>query len=176
MKNQGGILTEFSSKTNPDRENFPKRNRIVAGMCDAIIVIESKTEGGSMITASIANSYNKDVFAVPGKPGDEKSTGCNFLIKSNKAGLIENFSDLIHHMNWEPRKNNKKNNQFSLPINLSDDEKCIINVLNKNGKTHINQLVSICSMPVSKISALLMDLELDNHVISHPGKFFTSST
>ncbi|HXD91600.1 MAG TPA: DNA-processing protein DprA, partial [Bacteroidia bacterium] len=119
MVNQGGLLTEFMSQTTPGRENFPKRNRIVAGMCDAVIVVESKITGGALITAEIAHTYNRDVFAFPGNAETEFSAGCNMLIKRNKASLIENAADLLYAMGWEQTENKKpKSNQFVLPINL----------------------------------------------------------
>jgi len=112
MVEQGGLLTEFLSETNPDKENFPKRNRIVAGMCDALVVVESKREGGSLITATIANSYNKDVFAYPGRAGDLLSEGCNGLIKTNKASLIENAADLLYLMNWNDQLKKQQKSKF----------------------------------------------------------------
>ncbi|MFM6923997.1 MAG: DNA-processing protein DprA, partial [Ferruginibacter sp.] len=99
---QGGLLTEFISNTNPDKQNFPKRNRIVAGICDAVIVIESSKRGGSLITAELGNGYNKDVFAIPGRINDPKSEGCNYLIKNNKAALINSADDFLDMMNWKP--------------------------------------------------------------------------
>src|SRR6185436_15055655 len=117
---QGGLLTDFMSRTNPDAVNFPKRNRIVAGLCDALVVVESKRTGGSLITATIANSYNKDVFAFPGRAGDSLAEGCNGLIKRNRAGLIENAADLLYAMQWqEEDKPAKKTKQIPLPLNLS---------------------------------------------------------
>ncbi len=108
LKNGGGLLTEFRSKTKPDKHNFPTRNRIVAGMSDATIVIESGIKGGSMVTAELANGYNKDVFAYPGKVTDSKSAGCNYLIKSNKAMLLTDAQQLIEIMGWEERKQKLK--------------------------------------------------------------------
>src|SRR5436190_1218287 len=105
MIEHGGLLTEFTSNTIPDKQNFPKRNRIVAGMCDALVVIESGKKGGSLITAELANNYNKDVFAIPGKTTDTKSEGCNYLIKQNKASLITSAADLVELMNWAPKEN-----------------------------------------------------------------------
>jgi len=104
MLNNGGLLTEFISKTTPDRENFPKRNRIVAGLCDAIVVVESAKRGGAMITAGLANSYNRDVFAIPGRIGDEYSEGCNMLIKSNRAALADSPKDIAYIMGWDDIK------------------------------------------------------------------------
>ena len=112
MLKQGGLLTEFITETNPDKENFPKRNRIVAGMCDAIVVVESKKTGGALITADIAAGYSRDVFAFPGRSGDECSEGCNKFIKQNKAALIESAEDIIYAMCWEQTKNGKKKKFF----------------------------------------------------------------
>ena len=110
-KNSGGILTEFRSNTKPDKHNFPIRNRIVAGMSDATIVVETGLKGGSIITAELANGYNKDVFAVPGKVTDSKSAGCNHLIKSNKAVLLTDAADLIAYMGWKKRQKSSRINR-----------------------------------------------------------------
>jgi DNA processing protein len=104
MIQQGGLLTEFMSLTRPDAPNFPMRNRIVAGLADAVIVIETGIKGGSMITADIANSYNKDVFALPGRIHDAKSIGCNYLIRENKASLFTNADEIAAVMNWDLKK------------------------------------------------------------------------
>jgi len=101
MVKNGGLLTDFISQTNPDRENFPKRNRIIAGMSDAVVVVEAGKKGGALITADIANSYNRDVFAVPGRLGDTYSEGCNNLIKTNRAALIQSADDIKYIMGWE---------------------------------------------------------------------------
>ena len=108
MIDQGGLLTDFMSNTLPDKQNFPKRNRIVAGMCDALVVIESGIKGGSLITAELANGYNKDVYAIPGKTSDKNSEGCNYLIKQNKASLITHADDLLQLMNWTPKEKKQK--------------------------------------------------------------------
>ncbi len=174
MKTQGGLLTDFMSGTNPDRENFPKRNRIVAGMCDALVVIESRNEGGSLITAEIANSYSRDVFAFPGRTDDPFSNGCNRLIKRNKAGLIESSADLIYMMNWEKKEEIKKTtNQIPLMLDLSEEERKIVNVLDKKERVHIDEICAMAAMPVSKISTLLLQLEFSNLVKSFPGKMFS---
>jgi len=118
MTEQGGLLTDFISNTNPDKQNFPKRNRIVAGMCDAIIVIESGKKGGSLITAELANGYNKDVFAIPGKTTDSKSEGCNYLIRQNKASLITAAADLVELMNWVPKEHLQQKSNGNYLLNL----------------------------------------------------------
>ena len=175
MVEQGGLLTEFTSATNPDKENFPKRNRIVAGMCDALIIVESKKEGGSLITATIANSYNRDVFAYPGKSGDILSEGCNALIKSNKANLIESAADLFYIMNWNDEKQMKTNNQLPLILNLTDDEEKIVKCLSAKAIKHIDEICTEIDLSASKVSGLLLQLEFSNVVKALPGKQFKLS-
>ncbi len=173
MVGQGGILTDFMSGTNPDAVNFPKRNRIVAGLCDALVVIESKRGGGSLITATIANSYNKDVFAFPGRAGDVLAEGCNGLIKQNRAVLIENAADLLYAMQWqEIEKKPKASKQIPLLINLSDDEKRIMDVFSEKSSLHIDEICQTTEFTISKISALLLQLEFSNIINSRPGKMY----
>jgi DNA processing protein len=173
MVGQGGILTDFMSGTNPDAVNFPKRNRIVAGLCDALVVIESKRGGGSLITATIANSYNKDVFAFPGRAGDVLAEGCNGLIKQNRAVLIENAADLLYAMQWqEIEKKPKASKQIPLLINLSDDEKRIMDVFSVKSSLHIDEICQTTEFTISKISALLLQLEFSNIINSRPGKMY----
>lgn len=174
MIGQGGLLTEHISETNPDRENFPKRNRIVAGMCDAVIVVESKRGGGSLITATIANAYNKDVFAFPGKIGDALSEGCNGLIKTNKASLIESAADLFYIMNWnEEKKPGKKTKQIPLAIKLSPDEQKIMDAFTGRSQLHIDEICYATNFPASKASSCLLQLEFSNLVNSFPGKIYS---
>jgi DNA processing protein len=172
MIKQGGLLTEFLSNTNPDRENFPKRNRIVAGMCDALVVIESKRQGGSLITATIANAYNKDVFAFPGRANELLSEGCNGLIKTNKANLIETSADLFYIMNWNEEKKIKKTQQIPLFLNLNADEQIIIDCFKNKNQLHIDEVCNQCQMPISKTSSLLLTLEFSNVIKSLPGKMY----
>lgn len=173
MCEQGGLLTDFMSGTNPDAVNFPKRNRIVAGLCDALVVVESKRTGGSLITATIANSYNKDVFAFPGQAGHSLAEGCNGLIKKNRAALIENAVDLLYAMQWqEEDKPTKKSKQIPLQLNLTEEETRIINLLTDKKAVHLDELCQISEMPVSKVSTLLLQLEFSNLVKSKPGKMF----
>ena len=174
MIKQGGLLTEFLTQTNPDKENFPKRNRIVAGMCDATIVVESKKQGGALITAIIANSYSRDVFAFPGKSGDEFSEGCNNLIKQNKAALIDNAADLLYAMCWEKTESKKaKSTQLTMPINLSEEENNIVNLLRDSRAFHIDEICSKLQLTPGKASGLLLQLEFGNIVKSLPGKLYT---
>ena len=173
MITQGGLLTDFMSGTNPDAVNFPKRNRIVAGLCDALVVVESKRQGGSLITATIANSYNKDVFAFPGRAGDILAEGCNGLIKQNRATLIENAADLIYAMQWEElEKKEKKNKQIPLMLNLNEDEKTIINAFANKTEIHIDELCHSTQMPISKVASVLLQMEFNNLIKCKPGKLY----
>jgi DNA processing protein len=175
MIKQGGLLTDFMSGTNPDAVNFPKRNRIVAGLCDALIVVQSKREGGSLITATIASSYNKDVFAFPGEAGSELSEGCNGLIKRNKAALIESSADLLDAMNWgfdglSHQKPKKK--QVPLLISLSEDEQRIAKTFSQKKQLHLDEICYASEMSVSAVSTLLLQLEFNNLIKSKPGKIY----
>ena len=172
MVENGGLLTEFLSNTNPDKQNFPKRNRIVAGMSDAIIVIESSKKGGSLITAELASGYNKDVFAIPGKVVDTKSEGCNYLIKNNKASLITCANDVLEFMNWKPidKKNQKK--QRELFIELSADEKIVVDILQQHDTLSIDQLYITSGLTSSAMAAALLMLEMQNVIFCMPGKVY----
>jgi DNA processing protein len=173
LKNGGGLLTEFRSKTKPDKHNFPTRNRIVAGMSDATIVIESGIKGGSMVTAELANGYNKDVFAFPGKVTDSKSAGCNYLIKSNKAMLLTDAQQLIEVMGWEEKKQKSTRKiQKEIFIELSSDEKIIIGLLNEKGTVHIDEINLRSGLSSSAIAAAILNLELQNVVNGLPGKMY----
>jgi DNA processing protein len=176
MQKQGGILTEFMSETNPDRENFPKRNRIVAGMCDALVVVETRIKGGSLITAEIAHTYNRDVFAFPGRSGDELSSGCNAFIKRNKAVLIEHAADLLYAMNWNedvPKKNKDKKQQITLQVLLNDKEQKIVEVLKSKEKVHVDEISTFSGYTSSETSGILLQLEFNNIVKSLPGKLYS---
>ena len=176
LKNGGGLLTEFRSKTNPDKHNFPTRNRIVAGMSDATIVIESGIKGGSMVTAELANGYNKDVFAFPGKITDNKSAGCNYLIKSNKAMLLTDAQQLIEIMGWEERSQKSKvKSQKEIFIELSKEEKIIIDILNEKETAHIDEINLRSGLSSSAIAAAILNLELQTVVSALPGKIYKLS-
>lgn len=173
MLKQGGLLCDFMSETKPDAVNFPKRNRIVAGLCDALIVIESRRTGGSLITATIACSYNKDVFAFPGQAGDPLAEGCNGLIKRNKAALIESCADLFDAMGWQRREEKPLSaSQLPLPLDLSDEQKKLLALLSLKKQLHIDELCNSLDQPVSKVSATLLHLEFNNLVRSKPGKMY----
>ncbi len=167
----GALISEFVSGTNPDRENFPKRNRIVAGMCDATIVVETAQKGGAVITAYLAQSYNRDVFAIPGKVGDPVSEGCNNLIKKNIAGLIESAEDLSYQLGWElSTQSSNKSRQKVLLLDLPDKEQRLYNLL----KTHtpgltVDQISVKETMPLSEVTSTLLSLELQNVVEVLPG-------
>lgn len=172
MTAHGGLLTHFISNTLPDRQNFPKRNRLVAGMCDALVVIESGIKGGSLITAELANSYNKDVFAIPGRSTDSKSEGCNYLIKANKAALINNANDLLENMRWSESEKTSAKKQRELFIELSADEKIIVDILQQKENTHIDELYFKSGLSSSAAASALLMLEMQNVVISLPGKIY----
>jgi len=176
VKNGGGLLTEFRSQTKPDKHNFPTRNRIVAGMSDATIVVESGIKGGSMVTAELANGYNKDVFAFPGKVTDNKSAGCNYLIKSNKAMLLTDAQQLIEIMGWEEKSQKSKGkSQKEIFIELSKDEKIIVDILNEKGPVQIDELNLRSGLSSSAIAAAILNLELQNVVYGLPGKIYKLS-
>lgn len=167
----GGLLTEFLTETNPDRENFPKRNRIVAGISEVIIVVEAAKKGGALITAEIANSYNRDVFAVPGKLIDTYSEGCNQLIKTNKAALLSSVSDLEYLLGWEKRK--IANSQAQLFPNLNPLEERIRKLfLSFEKKMEIEKICNELDLPASQIVPTLLTLEIKGLIRSNPGKLF----
>jgi len=167
----GGLLTEFRKETKPDRHNFPTRNRIVAGMCDATIVIETGNKGGSMITANLANNYNRDVFAVPGRTTDSKSEGCNYLIQSNKAALIRNGEDIILQMGWEEQQK-KKVIQKKLFVDLTADERLIVDLLQQHEQLHVDEINLQTAISSSAVAAALLMLEMNGIVNSLPGKMY----
>ena len=174
MIENGMLLTEYLSRTNPDRQNFVQRNRIIAGMCDATVVVESAARGGALITAEIANDYNRDVFAFPGRVGDEWSAGCNALIKSNKASLIESADDILRFMNWERNTTSKTSNvQTALFLDLSNEEQSIVSLLRQNSDgLQLNELSIKLEKPISKISSLLLEMEFKGIVKCLPGNLY----
>ena len=172
MLENGGLLTDFMSNTAPDRQNFPKRNRIVAGMCDALVVIESGKKGGSLITAELANGYNKDVFAIPGKITDSRSEGCNYLIKQNKASLITSSADLTELMNWSTEEKIHKKKQRELFIELTKEEKIIVDILQVRDAAPIDELYFKSGLSSSSVAQALLMLEMQNVIISLPGKIY----
>jgi DNA processing protein len=173
MLELGGLLSEYPSGTIPDRENFPQRNRIVAGMADATVVIEAGIKGGALITAEIANSYNRDVFAFPGRVGDEYSEGCNFLIRNNKAALLTCVADLAYSLGWEKADNLRPAEQFTLPIGLALDEQLIFDILKQSSTPiAIDDLTIKANLPSSLLAMNLLNMEMQGYIRSLPGKAY----
>ena len=184
IAHQGGLLTEFKSGTKPDKHHFPSRNRVVAGCCDATIVIETDRKGGSMITAELANGYNRDVFAFPGRISDTKSSGCNYLISTNKAQLLQSAEDLLQLMGWEDewetdpgqgRKKSRSKIQKELFIELTKEEKAIIAILQEHEAVHIDELNFKSGISNGAVAAAILRLELENVIVSLPGKIYRLS-
>ena len=162
MLDNGGLLTEFLTETNPDRHNFVSRNRIVAGMTDATIVVESASKGGSLITADLAVDYHRDCFAVPGRISDASSRGCNLLIQDNKAALIQSAEDFIKAMGWthEEKLAKPEGIQRNLFLELTGEEEFVIRILTRQGDLHINALVVETDIPINRMISLLFELEM----------------
>src|SRR5690606_28822735 len=165
----GALLTEYSTFHPSESANFISRNRIVAGLCDALIVVESDKKGGSLATAAFANSYNREVFAVPGRVEDRFSLGCNDLIQSNQACMIRNADDLLLYFNL---KNKPKSIQSKLFVDLDSEEKMIYEILKKKGKTQVDSLSVQTQFPVFKLNGILLNMELKGVIKPLPGKFF----
>ncbi len=169
MATSGGILTEYPSNTLPDGRHFPMRNRIIAGLSDAVLVIETAEKGGSIITANIANSYHKDVFAIPGRSTDSFSSGCNLLIKSHKAALVENVEDIVYNLNWSCDMQPTAI-QGELFMELTDEEKVVLELLKPGDVFSIDRLTYESSITNSGMAALLLNLEFKGLIKSLPGK------
>lgn len=175
VKEGGGLLTEFMSPAMPDRHQFPARNRIVAGLSDATIVVETGVKGGSMITAELANGYNRDVFAIPGKVTDPKSAGCNYLIRNHKASLLTDAAGLKESMNWDAAlapagKNNKQKQLF---IELSREERLLVDLLQEKESMHIDEINQRSGLSNSTVAAAILNMELQNIIFAHPGKTYS---
>jgi DNA processing protein len=171
MLKNGGLLTDFLSDALPERNNFLKRNRIIAGLSDATLVVESGIKGGALITADIANSYNRDVFAVPGRPDDQWSAGCNSLIRNNKAALIESSDDIEYFLNWNPDKS-KPPVQRTLFSDLDENEKIIYELLMQQSELTIDSICRSLEMPVYKLSSILLQMEFKGLVKCYPGNVY----
>lgn len=169
MINRGGLLTEYSSHTEVDARHFPMRNRIIAALCDALVVIETGRKGGSMISAEMANGYNKDVFALPGHAKSQSSAGCNYLIKSHKAALIESAEDLVKNMRWEEIDASKAI-QPQLFTELEPEEKALCQLFNGNDEMAIDRLIAGLGKSSSEMASLLLQLEFKGVIRSLPGK------
>jgi DNA processing protein len=173
MLNTGGIVSENTFGTKPDAHNFPARNRIIAGLADALVVVEAAESGGALITADIANSYNKDVFAYPGNVGRSYSEGCNNLIKSNKASLITSVKDLEYGMNWTAGQDQRATKVYHTLDSYETEEKTVLMILiENNGKLTIDELSWRSSLPVSHLASILLGLEFKGTITSLPGKVY----
>ncbi|MBD0332295.1 MAG: DNA-protecting protein DprA [Chitinophagaceae bacterium] len=172
IKNGGGIVSEFFSGTKPDKHNFPLRNRVVAGLSDATVIAETDIKGGSMITAKLADAYNRDVFAVPGRTIDKKSSGCNHLIKNNKAILLTDAEELLTVMGWAEKEKEKVKKQKELFIELSEDEKQIVQLLQEKETAHIDEINIQSGLSSSAVAAAILNLELQGVVAGLPGKMY----
>jgi DNA processing protein len=175
VEHHGGFITEFWSSDAFDKTNFLKRNRIIAGISEATIVIESAEKGGSLVTAELANSYNRDIFAVPGRVNDSQSKGCNTLIKTQRAHLLTSAADLIYILSWALEEKRPKAIQKQLFVELNDEEKVIFNFLKTHPKSHLDAIAFECKIPVFKATTLLLDLELKGLVKPLPGKIYEIS-
>jgi DNA processing protein len=168
---QGALISEFHSEVKPDRENFPARNRIIAGMSDAVVVVEAREQGGALITAEMANSYNRDVFAFPGRVHDTQSKGCINLIRTNIAQVICNGREMIEAMAWDEISN--VNIQRKLFINLNEEENSIVQYLiRQNMHTHFDDLLNYFEWKSSKLASVLLQLEFSGVIKSLPGKMY----
>ena len=173
MLENGGLLTEFPSGTNPDRQNFPMRNRIIAGLADVTIVVEDAQKGGALITAEIANTYNRDVCAFPGGIDQEYSAGCNYLIKTHRAHLIRHVDDLSYLMNWNKEDSKPTSRQLTiLPADMTKDEKKVYEFIKEQEHTTVDEIALYCDWPQSKLAIVLLEMEMKNILISLPGKTY----
>ncbi len=172
IKKNGGFLTEFWSSSNPDRENFLKRNRIIAGMSEATLVVESAERGGSLVTADIAGSYDREVFAVPGRASDKYSVGCNNLIKQQKARMLTCAADLVYLLGWDVEKETKIEVQRHLFVELDETEQSIYSYLQSNGKQLLDTVAFECKLPIFKVSSTLLTMEMKGVIRPLPGKLF----
>ena len=168
----GCLCSDFTSDMKPERNNFIKRNRIIAGLSDATIVVESGLKGGALITADIAGSYNRDVFAFPGRTGDEKSRGCNAMIKFNKAGMIEGRKDLEYFLGWERGSNHPPPKQKILFTDLSAEEETLVNAMKDEDKISLDSISLKLNWPVSKVSSVLLNLEFEGIIRTYPGNYY----
>tara|TARA_R110002049_G_scaffold307520_1_gene508226 strand:- start:37429 stop:38616 length:1188 start_codon:yes stop_codon:yes gene_type:complete len=172
VEKHGGFFTEFTSYDNFDKQNFLKRNRIIAGVSQATIVIESAEKGGSLVTADIANSYDREVFAVPGRTSDTQSVGCNNLIKHQKAHMLSNPLDVPYILNWDLGDAKKPTIQKQLFVELDATEKTIYNYLKEHEKQQLDVIAITCHLPIFKVASVLLNMELKGVIRPLPGKLF----
>jgi len=172
MLDNGGLLSEYPSGTRPDRQNFPQRNRIIAGLADVTVVVEAAIRGGALITAEIANNYNRDVCAFPGNVDSEYSAGCNLLIKSHRAHLITQAKDLGYLMNWQPSEQKAQSLQMQFDNLLNDTEKNIYHLILEKEQVSIDEIAHLSGMLQSKLAIILLELEIKGLIITMPGKIY----
>ncbi|SEN36665.1 DNA processing protein [bacterium A37T11] len=171
MLENGGLITEYPSDSLPERGHFPERNRIIAGLADVTVVVEGALRGGALITAEIANNYNRDVCAFPGNIQQEFSTGCNYLIKTHRANLITRVEDLEYLMNWEPKLEKINDAQLS-KLNVSAQEEKLYKIVIENGQVSIDTLALMMDIPTAKLALILLEMELKGLLAALPGKVF----
>ncbi|MES5132525.1 DNA-processing protein DprA [Hoylesella timonensis] len=176
MVKKGGLLTEFLTQTNADKVNFVRRNRIVAGISDACVVVESAAHGGGLITASLARTYNREVFAFPGNVGSQYSEGCNNLIRDNVAGLISNADDFVKSMNWDDDVKLQRAQQVGIERqlfpDLSTEERQVVSALKKHNDLQINMLSVQADIPIAHLTAILFSLEMKGVLKALPGGMY----
>lgn len=170
--NDGALISDFNTYDTFHPGNFPSRNRIIAGISDAVLVVESDVKGGSIITAGIANSYNRDVFALPGNTNQKYSSGCNNLIKTDRAQMIENAADILKFMSWEVKAENKKPVQRSFFVDLDETQTQVVNIIKGKAKISIDDIAIQSEINMGKLTATLLDLELKGVIQALPGKHF----
>ena len=169
MLQNGGILTDFMSETTPERENFLRRNRLIAGLADATIVVESAEKGGALVTADIAFSYGRDVYTFPGRVSDKYSKGCNRLVQMNKAGLISSVKDLLDALGWDTQQRKPKQMNLNFAENANHP---VLSLLAEKGELHINDLATLMYLPIHQLSPMLFELELAGHIKAFPGGIY----
>ena len=172
IEENGGFFTDFWSSDPFDRKNFLGRNRIIAGLSEATVVIESASKGGSLVTADIANSYNREVFAVPGRIGDVYSKGCNTLIKTQQAHMLTSAADLVYMLGWELEEKQKPAVQKQLFVELDEDEKKVYQFLKEKDKQLLDSIALGCQIPTFKVASVLLNMELKGLIRPLPGKLF----
>lgn len=174
IESNGGFFTDYWSCDSFSRKNFLGRNRIIAGLSEATIVIESAEKGGSLVTADIANSYNRDVFAVPGRIDDPVSKGCNTLIKTQRAYMLTGVEDLLYMLNWDLETGSKKTTIARSTDDLKETEKQLYDYLQAKGKTLLDTLAFDCEISTHETASMLLQLELKGFVKPMPGKTFVA--
>lgn len=171
METLGGLVSDFPTGTKPDRVNFPIRNRIIAGLADAVVVVEAATSGGALITADIATSYHRDVFAVPGRVNDDYSNGCNLLIRNNRAAILTAAKDLSWHLGWKVSQKHTVAVQAKMHVDLTENEELLLKLV-RQGVQELDQILRNTEMPINHITASLLSLEFKGMLKALPGKMW----